>query len=119
MEVNMDQFVTVMKALSDPNRVKIVKMLQHRPMCVCEIHTALNMAEPAVSKHLKVLETAGFVVSRKSGLWVNYTLTDGARSPYAAMLLGALKHWLQDDAEVIELISKLPEINRETICKKG
>ncbi|MGD9972389.1 MAG: ArsR/SmtB family transcription factor [Desulfatirhabdiaceae bacterium] len=44
----MNQFVTVMKALSDPSRVKIIKMLQHRPMCVCEIHTALNMAKPAV-----------------------------------------------------------------------
>ncbi|HSO66514.1 MAG TPA: metalloregulator ArsR/SmtB family transcription factor, partial [Desulfatirhabdiaceae bacterium] len=106
----MNQFVTVMKALSDPNRVKIVKMLQHKPMCVCEIHTALNMAQPAVSKHLKVLENAGFVTSRKSGLWVNYTLTDGANSPYAAMLLGALKHWLQDDSELVELIDKLPEI---------
>ena len=111
----MNQFVTVMKALSDPSRVKIVKMLEHRPMCVCEIHTALNMAQPAVSKHLKVLESAGFVISRKSGLWVNYSLSNGARSPYAAMLLGALKHWLQDDSEIMALVARLPEISRKTV----
>jgi arsenate reductase len=113
----MNQFVTVMKALSDPNRVKIIKMLQHRPMCVCEIHTALSMAQPAVSKHLKVLENAGFVIGRKSGLWVNYSLSNGAGSPYAAMLLGALKHWLQDDSEIMALISRLPQIHHQNISK--
>jgi hypothetical protein len=34
------------------------------------------------------------------------------------MLLGALKHWHQDDSEIVELIDKLPKINREAICKK-
>jgi len=49
----MKDFVKVMKALSDPNRVKMLKMLQHRPMCVCEIQAALEIAQPTVSKHLK------------------------------------------------------------------
>jgi ArsR family transcriptional regulator len=48
-------FIRVMKALSDPNRVKVVKMLQHKEMCVCEIQFALGLAQPTVSKHLKVL----------------------------------------------------------------
>ena len=50
-----------MKALSDPNRVKILKMLQHKYMCVCELKAPLQLAQPSVSKHLKLLEDAGLV----------------------------------------------------------
>ncbi len=114
----MKDFVKVMKALSDPNRVKIVKMLQHKTMCVCEIQAALQIAQPSVSKHLKILEDAGLVISCKEGMWVNYHLADGSSSPYAASLLGNLKHWLDDDKGVSDLLGKLSSIRREWICKK-
>ena len=55
----MKKFIKVMKALSDPNRVKMVKLLQHKEMCVCEIQAALGLAQSTVSKHLKILEEAG------------------------------------------------------------
>jgi ArsR family transcriptional regulator, arsenate/arsenite/antimonite-responsive transcriptional repressor len=112
----MEDFIRVMKALSDPNRVKIVKMLQHKSMCVCEMRAALNIAQPTVSKHLKVLEDAGLVVSLKEGLWVNYRLADGAASAYAASLLGNLRHWLTEDLDIKKLVQKLPSIRREEVC---
>ena len=114
----MKQLIKVMKALSDPSRVKIVKMLQHRVMCVCEIQAALDLAQSTVSKHLRVLEDAGLLSHEKEGLWVNYHLTDGSNSPYAASLLGNLKHWLDDDLEVVHLAEILPSIKREEVCKK-
>lgn len=114
----MKDFVKVMKALSDPNRVKILKMLQHRSLCVCEMQAALGIAQPTVSNHLKVLEDAGLVSYRKSGLWVNYTVSDGSTSPYAATLLGNLRHWLQDDPEMARILKDLPEIDREFICRR-
>ena len=114
----MKDFIKVMKALSEPNRVKIVKMLQHKLMCVCEMQAALGITQPSVSKHLKILEDAGLVGSKKEGLWVNYSLTNGAASPYAAALLGNLRHWLEDDGEVGESVEKLPNIRREDICRK-
>ena len=106
-----------MKALSDPNRVKIIKLLQIKYMCVCELQGALNLAQPTVSKHLKILEEAGLVDYRKDGLWVNYYLTDGKSSPYAANLLGNLQHWLNEDQEIAELMRKAPSINRKDICR--
>lgn len=112
----MKPFLKVMKALSDPSRVKIMKMLQKRIMCVCEIKEALCIAQSTASKHLKILEEAGLVTSYKEGLWVNYTLADGGNSPYAASLLGNLRHWLEDDPEVMELAKQLPQIRRENIC---
>jgi len=71
----MKSFIKVMKALSDPNRVKIVKLLQRKVMCVCELKAALGIAQPSVSKHLKILEDAGLVDFKKDGLWVNYYLS--------------------------------------------
>jgi len=114
----MREFIKVTKALSDPNRVKIVKMLQKKEMCVCEIQAALQIAQPTVSKHLKVLEEAGLVSFNKDGLWVNYRLSDGLSSPYAASLLGNLKHWLEDDPEIARIAEKTPFIRREELRKK-
>ncbi|MEA3486247.1 MAG: metalloregulator ArsR/SmtB family transcription factor [Thermodesulfobacteriota bacterium] len=112
----MKTFLKVMKALSDPSRVKIMKMLQKRVMCVCEIKESLCIAQSTASKHLKILEEAGLVTSYKEGLWVNYTLADGGNSPYAASLLGNLRHWLENDPGVMELAKQLPQIRRENIC---
>lgn len=112
----MKDFIKVMKALSDPNRVKIVKMLQHKLMCVCEMQEALQLSQPSVSKHLKVLEDAGLVDFKKDGLWVNYYLTDGSQSPYVSSLMGNLRHWLEEEPEVSEIIKRLPDIRREQIC---
>lgn len=114
----MKQFIKVMKALSDPNRVKMVKILQSRPLCVCEIKETLGIAQSTASKHLKLLEDAGLVRSFKDGLWVNYSLADGSDSPYSANMIGNLKHWLDDDEDIRDLNQILPSINREDIvCK--
>jgi ArsR family transcriptional regulator len=114
----MKSFLKVMKALSDPNRVKIIKLLQQKMMCVCELRGALKIAQPTVSKHLKILEEAGLVDYAKDGLWVNYFLADGKTSPYAASVLGNLKHWLEEDPEIAELVKKVPFLNREELCRK-
>ncbi len=112
----MRAFIKVMKALSEPNRVKMVKLLQHKVMCVCEIQAALGLAQSTASKHLKILEEAGLITYFKDGLWVNYSLADGTDSPYAANLLGSLRHWLDDDPGLAAIVEQLPTIRREDIC---
>ena len=108
----MKEFLKVMKAASDPTRVKIIKMLGTRVMCVCEIQTALGSAQSTASKHLKILEDAGLVVSKKEGLWVNYLLADGLQSPFAANLLGNMRHWLDEEPEISQLMEKIVQIDR-------
>lgn len=114
----MKSFNRVMKALADANRVKIVKLLQRRTMCVCELQGVLGLAQPTVSKHLKMLEEAGLVVSSKEGLWVNYAPSDGSSSPYVASLLGNLRHWLEDDPDIRRAVAQLPFVNREDLCRR-
>jgi ArsR family transcriptional regulator, arsenate/arsenite/antimonite-responsive transcriptional repressor len=113
----MKDFIKVMKALSDPNRVKLLKLLQKREMCVCEIQAALGIAQPTVSKHSKILENARLVRRRKEGLWVHYYLADGSHGSYAASLLINLRHWLNDDAEIQDLFERSEEIRREDLCR--
>ena len=112
-------FLKVMKALSDPNRVTILKMLlQNKMMCVCEIQAALQIAQPTVSKHLKLLEAAGLVTSERDGLWMNYRPSEGDSCAYAACLIGNLRHWLQDDPKLAKIMEKVPAIRREDIRNK-
>ena len=115
----MKEFIKVMKALSDPARVKIMKMLQHKTMCVCEIQTALDKAQSTTSKHLKILEDAGLITYQKNGLWVNYKLADGTQSPFAASLISHLYHWLEDDSDSKELVMQLPGIDRHIILNRN
>jgi ArsR family transcriptional regulator len=115
----MKEFIKVMKAASDPTRVKILKMLEKKTMCVCEIQTGLGTAQSTASKHLKMLEDAGLATSKKDGLWVNYSLADGAQSPYAANLLGSLRHWLNEEPEIEAVTRQARRLDRFTILNKN
>jgi len=57
----MREFIKVIKALRDPNRVKIIKILEHGKLCVCEIQEVLQVSQSTASKHLKNLEEAGLL----------------------------------------------------------
>ncbi len=64
------------KALADATRLRIVKLLEVREMCVCEVMVALDLTQPTASHHLGLLENAGLVKNRKEGKWVFYSIAD-------------------------------------------
>jgi ArsR family transcriptional regulator len=114
----MKTLAKVMKALSDPTRLKIVKMLQHKSLCVCEMQAVLAQSQPNVSKHLKILQEAGLVESRKDGLWVNYALAStGKDDLYVATLLRNMEGWLEDDPEMKTILKKIQFVDRVTLCR--
>ncbi|MDI6643538.1 MAG: metalloregulator ArsR/SmtB family transcription factor [Methanobacteriaceae archaeon] len=63
------------KALSDPTRLKIIHLLEHGEMCVCEIITAMEKPQPTISHHLNILKRSGFLKWRKEGVWIHYKLS--------------------------------------------
>lgn len=64
------------KALGEPTRLKIIKLLSIQGMCVCELSEVLDMLQPRVSQHLKILKDAELVVENKEGYFVCYTLNN-------------------------------------------
>lgn len=101
--VGMDDFVRVMKALSDPGRVRILKLLSAGELCACQIIRGLGLAQPTVSRHMRLLTDAGLVRARKAGAWVHYRLAGEHASPVVRVMLERLSGWLEDDAGVLEL----------------
>jgi DNA-binding transcriptional ArsR family regulator len=71
-----ERLCRLFKALADTTRLRILKLLDVREMCVCEVMIALDLTQPTASHHLKILENAGLVKSRKEGKWVYYSLKD-------------------------------------------
>ena len=76
-EEELTQTTAVFKALSDPNRLRIFAELMAGDSCNCELKENLGLAPNLLSHHLKVLEKAGLVDSRRDvldGRWVYYTV---------------------------------------------
>ncbi|OPY62522.1 MAG: HTH-type transcriptional repressor AseR [Syntrophorhabdaceae bacterium PtaU1.Bin034] len=72
----MDDTARIFKALSDRTRLRIVKLLQHGELCVCDIGAALGMAQPKISFHLRALKDSGLLKDRKRGKWIHYSLNE-------------------------------------------
>ena len=86
------QHALVFKALSDPNRIKILELLIQGETCGCTLIDNLPISQPTLSYHLKQLSEAGLVKSVKEGTWNH--------------------HYVQKEklAEVIQFLSSMKEI---------
>ena len=107
-----------MKALSDPNRVRVLKLLEKDELCVCEIQKVLQLAQSTTSKHMKILEDAHLVQRKRQGAWIIYALPDDCDSEYAAVMLSNLKQWLDNDNELAKMRSILPDAAVLRDCKQ-
>ena len=63
------------KALGDSTRLKMIRLLAEREMCVCEMMIALGITQPTASHHLNILERQGIAMRRREGKWVLYRLS--------------------------------------------
>ncbi len=91
----MDESIRLMRALSDPARLRLLRLLQHGELCVCELVDTLRMPQYAVSRHLRCLRALGLVEARRDGRWMHYRLGSRATGPRLAReLLAALTRHL-------------------------
>lgn len=70
----MQYLVKAFKALSDETRLRILNLLLERECCVCEVMQALDISQTRASRNLGILKDAGFIKSRKDGLWALYSI---------------------------------------------
>jgi ArsR family transcriptional regulator, arsenate/arsenite/antimonite-responsive transcriptional repressor len=71
------EFMGIVKALADENRVRALLSLREGELCVCQIIELLNLAPSTVSKHMTILKQARLVETTKRGRWVYYRLSNG------------------------------------------
>lgn len=95
------RYEAVMKAVADPTRVRILKMLQGGELCVCQLIAVLALSPSTVSKHLFLLKSAGLVNDRKEKKWVHYSLESGGGDPYVAGVLRELAAWLEAEPAIV------------------
>jgi len=87
----MKDLTRLFKALSDETRIRILKVLMVRECCVCEVMQALDISQPRASRNLSILEDAGFVRSRRDGLWIVYSTDEQQTNGYALPLMELLR----------------------------
>ncbi len=116
----MREFVDVARALSDPNRVRILLALRGRELCVCQLVELLDLADSTTSKHVAVLRQAYLVDHRKEGRWAYYRragrdapkrVRDALRWLDAAL---GEDRVLRDDSKRLKQILKIPV---EELCR--
>ena len=72
--MQVKEAVRLFKALGDPTRLRIVKLLEGGELCVCQLMAVLKMGQSRISRHLAILKEAGLIVDNRKGKWVHYRL---------------------------------------------
>lgn len=114
----MDTLVKTIKLLADRNRLRIIKLLERRKMCVCELAHVIGITQPSVSRHLKKLKEMRLVDCEQDGLWSNYSLKlrDAESKRILALVCGYLEH----EAVCRGDIARSGAADRRALCcKKG
>lgn len=113
----MDDFIKIFKALTDRNRVRMLKMLEQKELCVCEITSVLDITISTVSSHLSILVDAGFITVRKEGKWVYAKLKKSSDNAVMHQLLAMLPGWLNNEEIILSDLTKVESEDKETLCK--
>ena len=92
----------MLKAVADPTRFKILKVLEKGELCVCELTEVLGLSQPTVSRHLRLLEDAGLVAGRREGQRMDFRLASPPPSSPQAKILALLASWAEEDPEIRE-----------------
>ncbi len=98
----------VLKALSDPTRLKILFLLDHCPLCVCVITETLGLSQPTISRHLKQMEQAGIVSSERQGTWIIYSLS--SEHPKVNKIIKVVLARLREDQDLKALWDKAKQV---------
>ncbi len=112
----MNEFAKIFKALSDANRLRILKILERKSLCVCEITNILGLSASTVSAHLSVLKEVGFIHDSKDGKWVNYSISKFSNDIIVNQILAMFPLWMNENDQIREDRIKAELANRIELC---
>lgn len=73
--MELTQLMEFAKCFSSESRLKLIKLLAERELCVCELEEVTGQTQPSISQHLRILFNAGLVEKRRDGQWIYYRLS--------------------------------------------
>jgi ArsR family transcriptional regulator len=115
----LDKQAEIFKALSDKSRLRILKMLQKKSLCVCEITEILQLAASTVSNHLSILRESGLIIDEKDKKWINYKINPDPEDHEVSSALMSLHLLLEDDESVKKDRELIKKVDREVLCSKA
>ena len=119
----IEKVAGVLKALGEPTRLKIVKFLSLQELCVCELEAILDISQPRVSQHLKVLKHAGIVKERRIKRKAYFSLVPSVLNEAEVESLRAFMHSsLESIPELAQEKARFCELDfNENVlaCKEG
>ena len=102
------------KIFADQNRLRILKLLEQRKMCVCELAYVLEVTQPSISRHLKRMKAAGLIEDEQDGFWTNYFLKKSSKA--GDNVLCCIKSLLKGDQMIKADLKKLRKVDRTKLC---
>ena len=108
---------SALKAAADPTRTRILKLLEQRDLCVCQIQAILGLAASTVSRHLAVLKAAGLAEDRREGKWIHYGLAVEKPNPHAGSVRRLLGGILDRDPRIAADRRRLREVVRVPVAE--
>ncbi|MDD5079235.1 MAG: metalloregulator ArsR/SmtB family transcription factor [Candidatus Omnitrophica bacterium] len=114
----MKHTTKILKALAGTNRLRIIKLLEKKRLCVCELAFILGITQPSVSRHLKKLKSAGLIGDEQKGLWTNYKI-DIPSGHRESSLMRYINSRLKNDPIIKKDRKKAAAANRNKLCCKG
>ena len=82
----MEQMIEIFKSLSEEIRLRMLMLLVHGELCVCNLMAVFNEPQSKVSRHLAYLKRSGLVKSRRVGAWMHYSLAESLDEPIREQL---------------------------------
>ena len=99
--INMRDVLRFFKSLSDPTRLRILHLLMHNDLCVCELTSILKMEQSRISHQLRILRNAELIEDRREGKWIIYRIPNDSKKS-----LRLIFNLLTGDLARSELIKK-------------
>ena len=93
----MRDFILILKALANPVRDRIMKLLENGELCVCDIIEVIGLKQSTVSKHLNILKIAGLVEDRRDGTWAFYKISNNKMNEYNLFMNEMMRQVLNED----------------------
>jgi len=114
----MDEVVQIYKALSEEMRLRIMMLLTHGELCVCDLMAIFNEPQSKISRHVAYLKNSGLITGKRVGVWMHYSVKENMDEIARAQLDFMSRHlsgreWSRED------FKKMEEVKAQKLCEEG